>query len=89
MYDFGIRAQPEFGEVMARAFGCEVHAFDPSPISTTWWSSPEAADLRKLPNYHFHPYGASGHDGAIKLSTYDWNQVTNKMGWYSTVRVKR
>ena len=32
-YDVGIRAQPLFGVVMANEYGCEVHAFDPSPIA--------------------------------------------------------
>jgi len=39
VYDFGIRAEPQFGATVARVFGCEVHAFDPSPVSTEWWES--------------------------------------------------
>ena len=76
IYDFGIRAQPQFGAVMARTFGCEVHGFDPSPVSTNWWKSDEANELRKLPNYHFHPYGAGGNDGDIVLKEYNWGQVS-------------
>lgn len=77
VYDFGIREQPEFGAVMARNFGCEVHAFDPSATSREWWdTSPLANDLRALPNYHFHPYGAGGTDGNLTLNEYDWGQVS-------------
>lgn len=76
IYDFGIRAQPQFGAVMARTFGCEVHGFDPSPVSTEWWKSDLANELRKLPNYHFHPYGAGGNDGDIVLKEYNWGQVS-------------
>ncbi len=76
VYDFGIRAQPQFGASMARDFGCEVHAFDPSPVSVEWWKSDEAKSLRDLPNYHFHPYGAGGIDGDITLKEYNWNQVS-------------
>ncbi len=33
VYDFGIREEPQYGIAMATKFGCEVHAFDPSPIT--------------------------------------------------------
>lgn len=76
VYDFGIRAQPQFGSTLARVFGCEVHAFDPSPVSTDWWNSDDAKKLRELPNYHFHPYGTGGIDGSIILKEYNWGQVS-------------
>lgn len=76
VYDFGIRAQPQFGATVARVFGCEVHAFDPSPVSTQWWKSKDAKQLRDLPNYHFHPYGAGGTDGVVTLKEYNWGQVS-------------
>ena len=80
VYDFGIRAQPEFGQTMAKAFGCEVHAFDPSPISKEWWEGGKngglSAELHALENYHFHPYGAGGFDGDLQLNEYDWGQVS-------------
>merc|ERR1712228_805439 len=61
---------------MARTFGCEVHAFDPSPVSMQWWNSKSSAGVRALSNYHFHPYGASGYNGKLELSDYDWGQVS-------------
>jgi FkbM family methyltransferase len=73
VYDFGIRKNPEFGKAMALQFGCEVHAFDPSPITIAWYPT---SDVSKLPNYHFHPYGAGGVDGEVKLNEYDWGQVS-------------
>lgn len=76
IYDFGIRAQPQFGATMARDFGCEVHGFDPSPVSIDWWDSDGAKELRELPNYHFHPYGAGGVDGVVTLKEYNWGQVS-------------
>lgn len=76
VYDFGIRDMPTFGAAMARSFGCEVHAFDPSPVSIAWWDSPRAQALHDLPNYHFHPYGAGGIDGDLTLKEYDWGQVS-------------
>lgn len=79
VYDFGIRAQPQFGVVLARSFGCEVHAFDPSPVSKNWWETHrEAQNLRQELDgrYFFHPYGAGGVDGTIHLNEYDWGQVS-------------
>ena len=84
VYDFGVRDMPSFGITMAQTFGCEVHAFDPSPVSVKWWESerPNAAraairDDPKLSElYHFHPYGAGGTDGTINLVDYDWGQVS-------------
>merc|ERR1712062_109259 len=37
VYEFGIRKDPSFGVRMANNYGCEVHAFDPSPITIDWW----------------------------------------------------
>lgn len=77
VYDFGIRKQPQFGAIMARTFGCEVHAFDPSPISKEYFENDEASlKLRELPNYHFHPYGAGAVDGTVSLNEYNWGQVS-------------
>jgi len=83
IYDFGIREQPHFGAVMATVFNCEVHAFDPSPISVKWWESlpsdpkHEFYGLASNPNYHFHPYGVGGDDGEVELFEYNWGQVSN------------
>jgi len=74
VYDFGIREQPEFGKMMATKYGCEVHAFDPSPISVQFYRAND--ELQKLPNYHFHEYGAGGRDGEVSLWTYNWGQVS-------------
>lgn len=74
VYDFGIRQQPHFGEALARDFGCEVHAFDPSPITLSWITT---APVSKLPNYHFHPWGGGGVDGKTSLYEYwDWDQIS-------------
>ena len=50
----------------------KVHAFDPSPISTEWAKT----NLKDVPNYTFHPYGAGGKDGVVKLYKYNWGQVS-------------
>lgn len=33
--------------------------------------------MEKVPNYHFHSYGAGGRDGEVELFEYSWEQVTN------------
>jgi hypothetical protein len=43
IYDFGIRAQPDFGVILSLPpFECQVYAFDPSPITQKWFASPDA-----------------------------------------------
>ena len=75
VYDFGIRQQPQFGEAMAATFGgrCEVHAFDPSPVTLKWI---DESGLKDNPNYHFHAVGASGWDGSMEVQAYNWEQVS-------------
>mmetsp|Transcript_32708 Transcript_32708/g.54773 ORF Transcript_32708/g.54773 Transcript_32708/m.54773 type:complete len:223 (-) Transcript_32708:279-947(-) len=74
VYDFGIRAQPEFGAtLLAPPFNCDVYAFDPSPVSVAWY---EQSSLRDNPRYHFFPYGAGGKDGKVELAEYSWGQVS-------------
>ena len=55
--------------MMAKHFGCTVHAFDPSPITQKWFPK---SGLDKLPNYFLHSYGAGNVDGDVVLKTYDW-----------------
>eukprot|EP00959_Pyramimonas_sp_CCMP1952_P266994 5582576-Pyramimonas_sp.AAC.1 len=60
VYDFGVRAQPEFGQTLLNPpFNCEVFAFDPSPVSINWY---QTSALKDHPRYHFFPYGAGGVD---------------------------
>lgn len=75
VYDFGIHQHPEFGrEMHSEPRNCEVHAFDPSPVTLDWV---DGSDVVKLDNYHFHPYGAGGLDGDLTLYEYwDWDQIS-------------
>ena len=75
VYDFGVRAQPEFGMILAKQMGCEVHAFDPLPVSRKWYAQASKAGSIP-PNYHFHHYGAGGKDGSVVLQEYGWGQVS-------------
>jgi FkbM family methyltransferase len=75
VYDFGIREQPEFGVFFAGPdYGCDVAAFDPSPITQKWYES--NVELQNLPNYRLFPFGAGGVDEDVRLREYDWGQVS-------------
>jgi FkbM family methyltransferase len=78
VYDFGIRKEPDFGVILASApFGCEVHAFDPSPITKAWYKSDAAKDLRENnKNYQLHDYGGGGADENLVLREYNWDQIS-------------
>ena len=82
VYDIGVREQPEFGVIMANEYGCEVHAFDPSPISVKFFDDgtfEKEGGLKKglwNTKYFFHPYGGGGVDGDIELFKYNWGQVS-------------
>jgi FkbM family methyltransferase len=75
VYDFGIRNEPDFGVILAQEpFNCQVYAFDPSPITRTWFE--ENQELKSLPNYHLYYYGGGAHDEELTLRAYDWGQVS-------------
>jgi FkbM family methyltransferase len=75
VYDFGIRNEPDFGVILAQPpFNCQVHAFDPSPITREWFE--QNHELKNLPNYHLYYYGGGAHDEEIILREYDWGQVS-------------
>ena len=82
MYDVGIHHAPDFGEKFAQPpFDCEVHAFDPSPVTVRAWTGKNKharrfSQLRKLRTYHMHDYGAGGADGFVFLHRYNWQQVS-------------
>lgn len=75
-YDFGIRIEPHFGMALAKKFRCEVHAFDPSPMSVDTKVWIPHYGLQHVKSYHYSPVGTAGHDGALPLLQYNWGQVS-------------
>ena len=73
--DFGIRDEPEFGVFMLERFNCDVHGFDPSPITQAknWL---QRYGLEDNPKYTFHSYGVGAIDGYVELFDYDWEQIS-------------
>jgi len=76
VYDFGLRKEPDLGFFFAEEYGCEVHGFDPSPISVEYFEK-NKDKVDALKKYHFHPVGASGTDGDLTLFEYNWGQVSS------------
>lgn len=75
VYDFGIREQPDFGEIMSLPpFNCQVYAFDPSPTTRKWYEG--NTRLKDNPNYRLFLYGAGASDETIELKEYNWGQVS-------------
>ena len=47
------------------------------PVASTNSVGKGPKNKAKMPkNYHFHPIGAGGVDGAVQLNNYDWGQVS-------------
>lgn len=75
VYDFGIREQPDFGEILSLPpFNCQVYAFDPSPTTRKWYE--RNTRLKDNPNYRLFLYGAGASDETIELKEYNWGQVS-------------
>lgn len=58
VYSFGVGRDITFDRELIGLFDCQVHAFDPTPISQDWLKT------QKLPDaFHFHPVGIAAQDG--------------------------
>lgn len=81
VYEFGIRTEADFGlTLMESPYHCQVHAFDPSPITKTWYNGPSPTAMklqRKKPeNWKLHHYGGGYADEILELKEYNWDQVS-------------
>ena len=62
IYSFGVGYDIGFELGLIRRLGCEVHAFDPTPLSIEW-----VARRGTPPQFRFHPFGIAGHDGTARF----------------------
>ncbi|MGY4330317.1 FkbM family methyltransferase [Bradyrhizobium sp. LB7.2] len=62
VYSFGVGEDISFDLELIRRVGCNVHAFDPTPISVGWIKK-----QRVTSNLQFHDFGLSGQDGLIEF----------------------
>lgn len=57
---------PEFDQILASRYGCEVHSFDPSPTGRD--AIAKLRDSGQMPpNMHYHDLGISDFDGNLTL----------------------
>ncbi len=81
VYSFGIGCDISFDLDMINRFGCEVHAFDPTPISLEWLSK------QSLPaGFHSHQFGISSHDGVANFGLPVENGVSFTMALDTPIR---
>jgi len=63
IYSIGVGTDVSFDLALIEAFGCAVHAFDPTPRSMAW------VERQRLPaGFHFHPWGVAAASGHIELA---------------------
>jgi FkbM family methyltransferase len=62
VYSVGVGDNIDFDLALIQQYGAEVHAFDPTPASVTWLEAHQPS-----PDFHFHPWAVTGHDGFITL----------------------
>lgn len=63
VYSFGIGEDISFDIGIAERYGCEVHAFDPTPRSRSW-----ARRHIRHPLIWFHPVGVAARDGTVDFA---------------------
>jgi len=62
VYSLGVGDDISFDLGLIERFGCEVHAFDPTPSTVAWLAR------QSLPsNFHFHPWAIAAQDGVLTL----------------------
>jgi FkbM family methyltransferase len=63
VYSFGIGEDASFDLALIERFGCQVHAFDPTPRSLAWVRSQHLP-----PQFSVHPYGLADYDGIASFA---------------------
>jgi FkbM family methyltransferase len=72
VYSIGVGEDITFDTGLIEAVGCNLYAFDPTPIAVEWIAR------QSIPKeFHFHPIGLSSLDGEAEF------QVPPQMGWHS------
>jgi FkbM family methyltransferase len=62
VFSLGVGGNIDFDIKLIESYGCNVHAFDPTPRWIDWIKD------QKLPDdFHFYPYAIGGKDGQMKL----------------------
>ncbi len=62
VFSLGTADDIRFETGMINRFGCEVHAFDPTPRWVEWIKTQNT-----LPQFHFHPLAIGSRDGTLRM----------------------
>lgn len=62
VYSLGVGEDLDFDLALVRRFGCELHAFDPTPSTVDWIAGRELP-----PAVQFHPWAVTARDGRLTL----------------------
>ena len=62
VYSFGVGEDISFDSAVIKAYGMQVHAFDPTPRSASWLTTQPVSD-----RFVFHPYGLADRDGVMRF----------------------
>jgi FkbM family methyltransferase len=74
VYSVGVGLDISFDLALIARFGCQVWAFDPTPISIQWIAN------QQLPQgFHFSPYGVAAYDGTATFQLPVKNRVSFTM----------
>jgi FkbM family methyltransferase len=63
VYSVGVGSDISFDRALIERFGCQVHAFDPTPVARAW-----IAEQAVPPQFHFHPIGLAASDGDVEFA---------------------
>src|SRR4051812_43030694 len=71
VYSFGVGYDVSFDVGLIEVVGCEVHAFDPTPLSARW------VRRQRLPQrFHFHDFGVAGFNGTARFALPETHEVS-------------
>jgi FkbM family methyltransferase len=74
VYSAGVGMDVSFDLALMARIGCQVSAFDPTPISIEWVSNQQLPE-----SFHFYPYGVAAYDGIAKFELPAKNSVSFTM----------
>lgn len=74
VYSVGVGMDVSFDLALMARFGCQVSAFDPTPIAIEWVSKQQLPE-----SFHFYPYGVAAYDGTAMFELPEKNSVSFTM----------
>jgi FkbM family methyltransferase len=63
VYSVGVGSDISFDRALIERLGCQVHAFDPTPLARAWIAQQDVSA-----QFHFHPIGLAASDGDVQFA---------------------